>query len=75
MSDILIYFTNKEQKARLAQLVVRLIRNEQVGGSSPLPGSRLAGVDQLVRSTDCDSVGCGFESRLLPQPTERKRVK
>ena len=54
-------------KARLAQLVVRLIRNEQVGGSSPLPGSKLAGVDQLVRSTDCDSVGCGFESRLLPQ--------
>ena len=26
----------------------------------------MAGVDQLVRSTDCDSVGCGFESRLLP---------
>ncbi len=26
-------------QARLAQLVVRLIRNEQVGGSNPLPGS------------------------------------
>ena len=53
-------------KARLAQLVVRLIRNEQVGGSNPLPGSMMAGVDQLVRSSDCDSEGCGFESRLLP---------
>ena len=62
----MIYYATKTQ-ARLAQLVVRLIRNEQVGGSNPLPGSRLAGVDQLVRSTDCDSVGCGFESRLLPQ--------
>ena len=61
------YTMHSIHKARLAQLVVRLIRNEQVGGSSPLPGSKMAGVDQLVRSTDCDSVGCGFESRLLPQ--------
>ena len=60
------YTTHLQVMARLAQLVVRLIRNEQVGGSSPLPGSKMAGVDQLVRSTDCDSVGCGFESRLLP---------
>ena len=60
-----------DNQARLAQLVVRLIRNEQVGGSSPLPGSSTAGVDQLVRSTDCDSVGCGFESRLLPQKGQR----
>lgn len=26
----------------------------------------------MVRSTDCDSVGCGFESRLLPRSNERK---
>ena len=54
---------------------MRLIRNEQVGGSSPLPGSMLAGVDQLVRSTDCDSVGCGFESRLLPHALREGKGK
>ena len=36
-------------QARLAQLVVRLIRNEQVGGSNPLPGSTQRHQVPLVR--------------------------
>lgn len=45
--DFLIYY-HTNYKARLAQLVVRLIRNEQVGGSSPLPGSSRDGGSRSI---------------------------
>lgn len=50
--------------ALVAQLVELCFRKASVVGSIPSKSSITGTVAQLVRASDCDSEGCGFDSRL-----------
>ena len=64
-------------KAGLAQLVEQLICNQQVGGSSPLPGSGFFGFGEMperLKGAGCKPVGLclrRFESYSLHHKKKR----